>query len=67
MKWRKDTEWRLISDSGYMICKCVMNAKKDMAYVARLPSGKILHSGMDYEKAKAACNDHFESTQEKAA
>lgn len=62
MKWRKDTEWRLISDSGYMICKYVMNAKKDMAYVARLPSGNILHSGMDYEKAKAACNEHFKST-----
>lgn len=37
MKWRKDTEWRLISDSGYMICKYVMNAKKEWAYVARLP------------------------------
>lgn len=65
MKWRKDTEHRLISDCGYMICKYAM--QEGWGYVVHTPEKKLLHSGFDGDKAKAACIEHFESKQGVAA
>jgi hypothetical protein len=55
------------SDEGYLVSKYALPAGP--AYVARTPapSSKILYSGEHAEHAKAACVDHFESAQGKAA
>ncbi|MBM6442381.1 hypothetical protein JQF37_01905 [Pseudomonas sp. MIL9] len=55
----------ITSDHDYLISKYAL--QEGHAYVARTPDGKILHSDKDLAKAKAACNDHFESTQGIAA
>lgn len=65
MNWKGISKNCLSSDEGYLISKYKL--EHDSAYVVRCPKGKILHSGKDLDKAKAACNEHFESTQEKAA
>ncbi|WLG49132.1 hypothetical protein [Pseudomonas sp. FP1742] len=65
MNWKPISRHCMSSDEGYLLSKYKLEF--GAAYVARTPAGKILHSGKDLEKAKAACNDHFESTQGKAA
>lgn len=49
------------SDEGYLISK--YSLEHGHAYVSRSPApeGKILHSGKDLEKAKAACVVHLNS------
>lgn len=49
------------SDEGYLISKYAM--QEGHAYVTRTPAGKILSSGKDLAKAKAACIDHFEMSR----
>jgi hypothetical protein len=55
------------SEEGYLVSKYSMQV--GFAYVARTPApaSKILHSGTDLAKAKAACVDHFSSAQGIAA
>jgi hypothetical protein len=67
MNWTQSTKHCITSDEGYLISKYALEVGH--AYVARSPAtaGKILHSGKDLEKAKAACIDHFELTKGKAA
>lgn len=67
MNWKPVGESKrcISSDEGYLVSKYAMETWH--AYVAREPKGKILHSGRDLDKAKAACTDHFKSTQGKAA
>lgn len=65
MNWKAISKNCMASEEGYLLSKYAM--QEGSAYVARAPGGKILHSGMNLEKAKAACIDHFESTRGKAA
>lgn len=69
MNWKSvgDSKRCISSDEGYLISK--YSLEDGHAYVSRspAPAGKILHSGKDLEKAKAACVNHFESTMGKAA
>ncbi|KAB0509660.1 hypothetical protein [Pseudomonas moorei] len=65
MNWKAISKHCLSSEEGYLLSKYKL--EHGHAYVARTPAGKILHSGKDLDKAKAACIDHFESTQGKAA
>jgi hypothetical protein len=65
MNWKKINQHCISSNCGYLISKYKLEF--GAAYVARTPAGKILHSGKDLAKAKAACVDNFESKQEKAA
>ncbi|MGY2258136.1 hypothetical protein [Pseudomonas sp. SDO55104_S430] len=65
MNWKQTTKHCIASDHDYLISKYAL--QEGHAYVARTPAGKILHSGTDLAKAKAACTDHFESQQGKAA
>lgn len=67
MNWKPVSKFCQSSDEGYLISKYAMETGH--AYVARSPAPqlKILHSGRDLDKAKAACTDHFKSTQGKAA
>lgn len=60
MNWKKTAKHCLTSDNDYLISKYAL--REGHAYVARTPAGKILHSGKDLDKAKAACNEHFKST-----
>lgn len=55
------------SDEGYLVSKYSM--QEGFAYVARTPApaSKILSSGTDLAKAKAACVTHLESTKGIAA
>lgn len=61
MNWKQTTKHCLTSDEGYLISKYAL--QEGSAYVARspAPAGKILHSGKDLAKAKAACVDHLNS------
>lgn len=65
MNWKPISRHCMSSDEGYLLSKYKLEF--GAAYVARTPAGKILHSGKDLEKAKAACVDHFELSKEKAA
>ena len=65
MNWKQTTKHCLTSDHDYLISKYAL--QEGHAYVVRCPKGEILHSGKDLAKAKAACIEHFESTQGKAA
>jgi hypothetical protein len=65
MNWKAISKNCMSSEEGYLLSKYAM--QDGAAYVARTPVGKILHSGKDLAKAKAACIDHFESTQGIAA
>ena len=67
MNWKPVGESKrcISSDEGYLISKYKLEF--GAAYVARTPAGKILHSGKDLDKAKAACNEHFKSTMGIAA
>lgn len=58
MNWKAISKNCMSSEEGYLLSKYAM--QDGSAYVARAPSGKILHSGKDLAKAKAACIDHFE-------
>jgi hypothetical protein len=55
------------SDEGYLISKYTL--EHGHGYVARspAPAGKILHSGKDLDKAKAACVEHLNLTMGIAA
>jgi len=67
MNWKKTTKNCITSDDDYLISKYAL--EHGHAYVSRspAPASKILHSGTDLNKAKAACVDHFELTRGKAA
>lgn len=59
MSWKQTTKHCLASDDGYLISKYAL--QDGSAYVARCPKQKILHSGTDLAKAKAACVEHLNS------
>lgn len=65
MNWKSTSKYCIASEEGYLVSKYKL--QEGSAYVSRTPAGKILHSGKDLDKAKAACKTHFESTQGKAA
>lgn len=65
MNWKPISKHCMSSEEGYLLSKYKLEF--GAAYVARTPAGKILHSGKDLDKAKAACIDHFELTKGKAA
>lgn len=65
MNWKAISENCLSSDEGYLLSKYAL--QDGSAYVARTPAGKILHSGKDLDKAKAACNEHLKPTVGEAA
>ncbi|WP_277593625.1 hypothetical protein [Pseudomonas chlororaphis] len=65
MNWKSISKNCLASDEGYMVSRYAL--EHGFAYVARIAAGKILHSSKDLDRAKAACSDHFDSTQGKAA
>jgi hypothetical protein len=65
MNWKGISKNCLSSDEGYLISKYKLEF--GAAYVVRCPKGKILHSGKDLDKAKAACSEHFKSTVGEAA
>lgn len=65
MNWKPISKHCMSSDEGYLLSKYAL--QDGAAYVARTPAGKILHSSKDLAKAKAACINHFESTQGIAA
>jgi len=52
---------------GYEVRRYANRAGTGWAFTARTTEGKLLYSGHNFEKAKAACIDHFATTQEKAA
>lgn len=52
---------------GYEVRRYANRAMTGWAFVARAPDTKLLYSGHNLEKAKAACIDHFATTQGKAA
>lgn len=61
MNWKQTTKHCLTSDDGYLISKYAL--EHGHAYVSRspAPASKILHSGKDLDKAKAACVEHLNS------
>lgn len=65
MIWKAISKNCMSSEEGYLLSKYAL--QEGSAYVARCPKGKILHSGKDLEKAKAACIQHFQLTMGKAA
>lgn len=65
MNWKGISKNCISSEEGYQVSKYAL--QEGSAYVARTPAGKILHSGKDLAKAKAACVEHFELTKGKAA
>ena len=65
MNWKAISKNCMSSDEGYLLSKYAL--QEGSAYVARTPAGKILHSGKDLDKAKAACNEHLKSTVGEAA
>jgi len=69
MKWTPvgTSKHCMSSEEGYLLSKYAL--EHGHAYVARTPApdSKILYSGKDLDKAKAACVDHFELTRGKAA
>jgi len=65
MNWKPISKNCMSSDEGYLLSKYKL--EHDSAYVARTPAGKILHSGKDLDKTKAACVDHLNLTMGIAA
>ena len=65
MNWKGISKNCLSSDEGYLISKYKLEF--GAAYVVRCPKGKILHSGKDLNKAKAACVEHLNLTMGIAA
>lgn len=65
MNWKAISKNCMTSEEGYLLSKYAM--QDGFAYVARTPTGNILHSGRELAKAKTACIDHFESKQGIAA
>lgn len=65
MNWKAISKNCMSSEEGYMLSKYAL--QEGAAYVARTPAGKVLHSGTNLAKAKAACVEHFELTKGKAA
>lgn len=67
MNWKAISKNCMTSEEGYLLSKYAM--QDGAAYVARTPAPamEILYAGKDLAKAKAACIDHFESTQGIAA
>jgi len=65
MNWKAISKHCMSSDEGYLLSKYAL--QDGAAYVARTPAGKILHSSKDLAKAKAACIEHFATTQGMAA
>ncbi|WLG43255.1 hypothetical protein [Pseudomonas sp. FP1740] len=59
MNWKPISKHCMSSDEGYLLRKYKLEF--GAAYVARTPAGKILHSGKDLDKAKAACVEHLNS------
>jgi len=59
MNWKQTTKHCQTSEEGYLISKYKLEF--GAAYVVRCPKGKILHSGQDLDKAKAACVEHLSS------
>lgn len=59
MNWKAISKNCMSSDEGYLISKYAM--QEGSAYVTRTPAGKILSSGTDLAKAKAACVEHLNS------
>jgi len=44
---------------GYEVRRYANRKGTDWDYVARAPDTKLLYSGHNFEKAKAACAEHF--------
>ena len=65
MNWKAISKNCMSSDEGYLLRKYALQG--GAAHVARTPAGKILHSGKDLSKAKAACIEHFQLTMGEAA
>lgn len=65
MNWKAISKNCMSSEEGYLLSKYAL--QEGSAYVARCPKGKILHSGKDLNKAKAACVDHLNLTMGVAA
>jgi hypothetical protein len=67
MNWKGVSTNCLSSDEGYLVSRYRM--QNGSAFIARTPQpeAKILYSGEHEKSAKAACVNHFESTQGKAA
>lgn len=65
MNWKPISKHCISSEEGYLISK--YKQEFGATYIARCPKQKILHSGQDLDKAKAACVDHFATTQGIAA
>jgi len=65
MNWKAISKHCMSSDEGYLLSKYAL--QEGHAYVARTPAGKILHSGKDLAKAKAACVEHLNLTMGIAA
>ncbi|WP_321354580.1 hypothetical protein [Pseudomonas extremaustralis] len=59
MNWKSVSKHCISSEEGYLISKYALEVGH--AYVCRCPKGKILHSGKDLDKAKAACAEHLNS------
>lgn len=59
MIWKAISKNCMSSEEGYLLSKYAL--EHGAAYVARTPAGKILHSGKDLDKAKAACVEHLNS------
>ena len=57
MNWKPVSKFCISSEEGYLIRKYALEIGH--AYVCRRPKGKILHSGKELEKAKAACAEHL--------
>lgn len=59
MKWQQMSQYRLESDSDYLISKSKVN-ENTTVYVARAPKvAKYIYSGNSIDAAKAACDEHF--------
>ncbi|MCU1758733.1 hypothetical protein NTD84_03230 [Pseudomonas sp. 14P_8.1_Bac3] len=67
MNWKGISNNCLSSVEGYLVSRYRM--QNGNAFIARTPTpaSKILYSGESEKSAKAACINHFESTQGKAA
>lgn len=59
MNWKPVSKHCISSEEGYLISKYALEVGH--AYVARTPAPqlKILHSGKELDKAKAACAEHL--------
>lgn len=70
MKWARSSDNCVSSNLGYVIgAHEAKNTNNEslIAFIARSPESKLLYSGLDPDKAKAACVEHFELIMGKAA